>query len=322
MPAVEDEATTKTPAGYDDVLGEALTLQDRRLALRRVGDVALARADKLARYYDDRKGGKRRWAQGLRISALVFGTLAGLLPLVLPVLSVFVFPDLDKKIKDLLSISAICAGLSAAFIAFDKLFGMSTAWMRFVTALLDLRARRDAFLIAWTQECLRAGEQPTAGQLAASLDVAAAFLASLHGVVRTETQSWMVEFRNSLADLEKSVEASRAAAAVTAPADRGAIEVRVLDVASLDGHAWTMQVASQAPVDYVGATSAAITHIEPGAVRIAVRGKMSGKPASTERVVIVEPSKVAVVEVSLQGAPAAAGAALAKSVALGSVAAT
>jgi hypothetical protein len=281
-----------------DPIGDALADDDKPAALRKVGDVAQSYADNAIKYYHDRIGAKRLGARWIRIGALGFGTLAGLTPLGLPLFITLLKPDLETHLKDLLPISALFAAISAAFIAYDKLFGLSSAWMRFVSAELDLRGKRNAFSVAWAKECMHAGPNPTTDQVLASIDVLAAFLASIDGVVRDETQAWVGEFRGALAALEKSVESSRAASA-TAPPERGAIEVHVLDANTLDDRTWTLQLATQDPIVCAGTASAAATHIAPGQVRVAVVGKLGGASVSAERVVTVEEGKVATVEVTL-----------------------
>lgn len=295
--------------GPADPIGDALAGDDKAAALRKVGQVAQASADEAIDYYRKRVGPKRFGARMIRIGALGFGTLAGLTPLGLPVYITLFKPELERSLKDLLPLSALFVAISAAFIAFDRLFGLSNAWMRFISAELDLQSKRNAFAIAWARECIHAGPNPTTDQVLASLDVLASFLASIDGVVRNETQQWVAEFRGALAELERSVEAAKAAAA-TAPPERGAVEVHVLDTSSLDERKWSLQLATQDPVDYVGTASAAATHIAPGQVRVAVAGKIGGASVSAQRVVTVEEGKVAVVEFTLGSTlPAQAGAA-------------
>jgi hypothetical protein len=136
--------------------------------------------------------------------------MAGLTPLVLPLAVMVASPSHENLIKDLLPLSAVLAAMSVACIAFDKLFGFSTAWVRFITAQLDLTARRDAFATQWAKECLRAGKQPTLEQVMANLDILAGFLGAMNDVVRSETRSWINEFRGALAELEKGVAATSA----------------------------------------------------------------------------------------------------------------
>ena len=287
---------------HDDELGQALSQADRASTLSLLGAIARRRADGAIRYYQAGVPSKRAWARGLRIAALITGTLAGLTPLVLPLVVMLFWPSRENLIKDLLPLSAVLAAMSVACIAFDKLFGFSTAWVRYITAELDLSARRDAFATRWAKQCLRAGKQPTLEQVMDSLDILGAFLAGINDLVRSETQSWVNEFRGALAELEKSVAATRATVTASTADDdrvRGALEVHVKDVAQLDDAAWTLQLEAQSPTTYAGSSSAVLTDVSPGVVRVGVAGTIKGIPVKEERAVIVEPGRVAVLELEL-----------------------
>jgi hypothetical protein len=283
----------------DDELGHALAQTDRASTLNLLGAIARRRADGAIQYYRAGIPAKRAWARGLRIAALIAGTLAGLTPLVLPLTVVVFWPSHENLIKDLLPVSAVLAAMSVACIAFDKLFGFSTAWVRFITAELDLSARRDAFATHWAKECLRAGPAPTLEQLVANLDVLAAFLTAINDLVRSETQTWVNEFRGALAELERSVESTRATVAANTTPARGALEVHIADVAQLDDAAWTLQLGGQPPERHSGAASAVLTHVSPGVVRIGVAGTIRGIPVREERAIVVEPGKISTLELDL-----------------------
>jgi hypothetical protein len=298
---VVTEKADEPEASANDVVGAVFAAADKLDALRRLGVMAQKKASRAIGYYKRQVRSKRFFARGLRSMALGLGTLAGLVPLVLPIVVLFA-PWPKDHLPDLLSLTALLAGLSVGCIAFDKLFGFSSAWMRFTTTQMDLRAKSDAFSIDWARECLRAGSKPTVTDVLTSLDVLAAFLASINEVVRSETQSWVAEFRGVLADLEKSVEAAQTTAAAKAAA-RGSLEVRVLDMTALDERKWTLQVGGQDPVERIGATSAVATDLAPGQVAIIVSAKVSGKSVSLERVANVEAGKVAVVELTVAPAP-------------------
>ena len=287
---------------HDDELGHALSQADRASTLSLLGAIARRRADGAIQYYQAGIPSKRAWARGLRIAALVAGTLAGLTPLVLPLVVMLFWPSLENLIKDLLPLSAVLAAMSVACIAFDKLFGFSTAWVRFITAEIDLSARRDAFATQWAKECLRAGKQPTLEQVMADLDILAGFLTAINDLVRSETQSWVNEFRGALAELEKSVASTRATVSASAADDdrvRGALEVHVADVAQLDDAAWTLQLEAQPPERHAGFSSAVLTHVSAGVVRVGVAGTVKGIPVKEERAILVEPGKVSMLELEL-----------------------
>ena len=136
----------------------------------------------------------------------------------------------------------------------------------------------------------------------ANLDILGAFLTGINDLVRSETQSWVNEFRGALAELEKSVASTRATVSASATDDdrvRGALEVHVADVAQLDDSAWTLQLEAQPPERHAGFSSAVLTHVGAGVVRVGVAATVNGIPVKEERAILVEPGKVSMLELEL-----------------------
>ncbi len=286
------------PANPVDPIGDALAIVDKAEALRQLGLVGRLRCDEAISYYRKGAPSKRLWARAFRVLALLFATTAGLTPIVLPLAVAWYAPWKDH-LSDLLSLAAVFAALAVATVAFDRLFGFSSAWMRFVVADLELTTRRDAFTAEWAKICVRAGVAPTAEQIASSLDVLAMLLASVNEIVRSETQSWVSEFRGVLSDLETRIEATRAAVSATVAPARGALEVRVTDVAALDGGSWTLQLGNHEPLDQGKSPSAVVTDLAPGILRVVASGIVRGSTVSAARALEVQAGKVAIVEFEL-----------------------
>ncbi|WP_407564759.1 SLATT domain-containing protein [Streptomyces sp. 184] len=99
----------------------------------------------------------------------------------------------------LLALAAGCKG-------FDHFFGLSSGWMRDITAAHALRAELNDFRMAWAAEQLRAAE-PASGTLdPAALERRLALLTSLVEAVRrqveSETAEWLSEFRATAQQLQ------------------------------------------------------------------------------------------------------------------------
>ena len=281
-------------------LARALKLDDRAAMLMALGDVGVGRAKRAIDYYEAGLKPKRNGARKLRMGALLLGTAAGLTPLVVALVVTIWLPNNIPLVRDLVPLSAIFAAAAIACVAVDRLFGYSSAWMRFVSASLELQSRRTVFASAWAKERVRAGATPTSEHVAASLDVLGTFLASIDDVVRSETQAWVAEFRGALADLDKTIQATRDQyASGAAPVDRGAIEVRVTGVATFDGASWSLEVGGGDPSTYAGASSAAVMHLAPGLVKLAVKAKRGGQDLAAEHPAMVEAGKIVVVEFAL-----------------------
>jgi conflict system pore-forming effector with SLATT domain len=78
-------------------------------------------------WYLDARRSKSRCARWLRMGAIVATALAGLLPLLA---QIFIAEGGQMPFSP--AWASVALGLAALFVAVDKFFGCSTAWMRFI----------------------------------------------------------------------------------------------------------------------------------------------------------------------------------------------
>ena len=97
----------------------------------------------------------KAWAsQSLKVLTLLATGLGGLLPIVS---STGVFsqglPEAERQLRVLQvnQIGYLCFGLAAAFLAFDKYFGYSTGWMRYITTAMSLETALRNFRLDWAR---------------------------------------------------------------------------------------------------------------------------------------------------------------------------
>jgi hypothetical protein len=264
-----------------------------------VGAVGRERFDAAIGYYERRSPSKRFVAKGLRAVALGMGMLASLVPLVVSFVFSVYLQGKAAQAKDWVGLSAIFAVVALGLVGIDRLFGFSSGWMRFVSVTLDLQARRSAFRVGWAKERHRAGRAPDDEHLLSCLDLLGASLAGIDDLVRAETQTWVTEFRGALAELDKSIAEQRSQLASVTPAERGAIEIYVANVAALDDRKFRLQLGALASIERSGASTAAIANLPPGIVKMTVSATMAGMPVSIERAVTVDAGKVTVIEMAL-----------------------
>ena len=90
----------------------------------------------------------------------------------------------------------------------DKVYGCTTAWVRYLQAELELQELLKGFTFDW--ESSRLGAQtpePTPEQAAAMVASCRQFLIQAHGIVRNETHKWAAEFQSMLHELEEASKA-------------------------------------------------------------------------------------------------------------------
>lgn len=138
---------------------------------------------------------KRRWARLLRFGSAAFAVGGLTAPLL----------DLAGAVAHGTSWGYVGLALSAACYGTDRVFGLTSGWMRDVSTAQALQRRLEAFQFDWASECVREVLGPTEGTAGEAaercLGVLRRFCEDVSDMVRTETSEWMLEFRASMTQL-------------------------------------------------------------------------------------------------------------------------
>lgn len=133
------------------------------------------------------------WALSIRTLVAVAVAVAG----VLPILMQMVFSGLMP------AWTSIILAAAAALLGLDRYFGFSSGWTRYMVTELKLFRILQEFQFDW--EALRAGPSSTTSghDIAQKLIARAkACVMELKRAVESETSTWVVDFRQSLTQLE------------------------------------------------------------------------------------------------------------------------
>ncbi len=169
--------------------------QSLRALFEAVQDDAQVQID----WYAQKSKPKRRFSFALRIFAIMLAILGGLCPIVGEIDGI----GLDR-------IGYVLFALAAGCVVFDQLFGVSSGWMRFMSAHLELKAGLDRFRLDWVELDARVEDgKPTLEDVQEHIDLLKAFNAFVHDTVLSETAGWVAEFRSNLRELTKFVKAKR-----------------------------------------------------------------------------------------------------------------
>ncbi|MEW6271163.1 MAG: DUF4231 domain-containing protein [Thermodesulfobacteriota bacterium] len=181
-----------TPPGWDE--------PRRTDALERLHARVVKSADDAAGYYARGAASKRRWARWLRLAAIVLAAIGSVFPVLTGLIG-------GRDAIDATWASILLAGAATA-VGLDRFFGFSSAWMRFITAKMQLEHLREQFDIDW-QASVAAweGRPPTKEQTLGSLAVLKKFLLEAHRIVRDETELWIREFQDSLQQVDVAAQA-------------------------------------------------------------------------------------------------------------------
>jgi hypothetical protein len=258
----------------------------------------VAKTEEAIHWYDRHKSKHKRRAVLLRGAAVALAGLASIVPI-----AISMFPA-HWEPQRWVPIASILAALGAGCVGFDRLYGFSSNWMRYLTALLDLETQLESLQFGWARRALesRLAEGAKGDNLTASLNLLQTALASVNQALRTETLEWITHFAGALQEFEKSVAAQRAtgptSAALVAPT-HGALKVHIAEADSLDGRQCKLQLGETGPVlEHTGATKA-FAGLTPGQHLLRVHATRKGTPVSAEDIVTIQPGETTSVSVTL-----------------------
>lgn len=254
------------------------------------------------KWYYAKKPWKTWASQVLKFLTLVATGLGGLLPIV-SATGIFAkdLPEAQRQLRNLEvnQFGYFCFGLAAALLAFDKYFGCSTGWMRYITTAMSLETALRNFRLDWARTTSGlAGSVPSGAVLEALLQKIQDFCITSRTLVEKETQTWVMEFQTNLSQLEKDAKAAmdsaraavesaqkdlRAATDTTRP---GAIELTVENGTGTD-RGYDVAIDGETRKSGVTGKTCAIMNVLPGLHEISVIATISSAPAHASLIVNV-----------------------------------
>jgi len=262
------------------------TPEETRASIGVLYDYAENHARQSISWYAGHKRKKALCSRGLRFAAIFLTTLGGLSP-ILGSLGWQQIPVPNSTLAlNVGQLGYFFLALAAACVAFDRFFGFSSGWMRYITTMMTLERALSAFRFDWAMMAAKFGkEDPTPDQVQAMIQRLKEFLASVDAQVDQETQAWVSEFRTSLADIEKSAKTQAEAARP------GAINITVTNgMETDDGFAVSLDGME---ITRVRGTRYQIGYVPPGPHKIAVTGRIKGEQLDASELVNVDPGAVA-----------------------------
>ena len=172
---------------------------DALAALTSVGVYVEREITRQIKWYYVKKRSKSVLSRGLRLLSIFLAAAGGLAPL-----ANSAFPASFNEWVDLGQAGYILFALAAACVAADRFFGISTAWMRYVTAALALELIREKHRMEWTRQLAKlGGRSPAAHEIDVLFRTAEETMLHTREYVQNETMAWVEEFQSSLSQLER-----------------------------------------------------------------------------------------------------------------------
>lgn len=276
-----------TLSGHDDA-AKAKYITD-------IYSYANAKATEAIGWYLSKKSGKQLAAAWLRFLAIAFTTLGGLIPLMVASRILDSAPAGQAggaTAIDFAQFGYISLALAGACVFLDRFFGYSTGWIRYVTSALKLQKLREEFNVDWAVLCSsHQSSPPSVTEREAMLRRVQSFLLAIMSEVESETAAWAVEYRNSIAELDKS---ARQQLEASKP---GVINLTVKNANAFAGGVTV--VLDGVPRQTITASDCQLAPVFPGDHLVEVRAKINGKDVSCGAAMRIEPGQAVPLSLSL-----------------------
>lgn len=148
----------------------------------------LAELDASIEWYSANSRQRGWWTRWLRVLMISFGGITAIIPALSQI-----------KICENISISPLWASVSIALtailFAFEKFYGHSEAWMRFILAKQELERIKAEFLLTWLDLSLTSTSPES---LKKSVDELMRTSKERHLIIKKETSAWTKAFENGI----------------------------------------------------------------------------------------------------------------------------
>jgi len=176
--------------GIEDLGGAKLPeldWSDPDQALASVFEYSKDHAREAEDWYTEKRRSKKIGGQVLRVMSITLGAVAAIIPILSQIFADSGGPAIPP------AWSSVALVFAAALIGFDRYFGLSTGWTRFMTANQRISQLRRNFEFSW-QEIVADRPNSTVGRLR----LAQQFVGAVDNEVARETGAWSSEFQSSL----------------------------------------------------------------------------------------------------------------------------
>ena len=205
---------------------------------------------------------------------------------------------------DFSQLGYLLIGIGAGCLGFDRFFGYSSGWMRYITTSMAIERSLEEFRFDWVALMTKsAGQTPSPDQILKLIEVSKQFSLAVKGQVEQETKAWVQEFQNNLSQLERDLKEradtiksdSKAKAEAVKP---GGIALTVSNGSATDA-GFSVELDGQPCETGVIGNTSEIVHVLPGMHRLIVTGRLNKVPARGSDIVEVTAGQVVKVTVPL-----------------------
>lgn len=156
---------------------------------------AVAQTEAQIRWYRNSRQAKRSGSRMIRGLAIILGALGALAPVISSIV--------NQSGTNITSWGYVFLAAAGACIAGDRLFGLSSGWIRYIQTEFTLQSMLTEFQYEWLIKSRDTTK--TSSELSLMVET---FHKSVQQIVNSETNAWAAEFQSNLSALEKQLNTS------------------------------------------------------------------------------------------------------------------
>jgi hypothetical protein len=232
---------------------------------------------------------QKKGSQWLRTFAIILAGIGAVCPL----LDAAIPDNAGVPLSQLGQWGYVAIALAAALVGYDKFFGLSSGWMRYMVTELSLQRTLREFQYDWNiLSAQQAQQQPPQNNASTLLQRLKDFTLQVETLVRQETDAWVAEFQTNISELDKMLQAE---AEARTP---GSIKVTVTN--ARDFEEVTIHLNGSQVKELFGVTEGVLDSVPRGPQEVtAVGHKKGGQELRDSKVVEVQSNTMASVELTL-----------------------
>jgi hypothetical protein len=269
-------------------------------AAETIFNYAIGHTDEAVRWYTIAKRTKSRVSSLFRGIAIFFGILGGLAPVIAamaPSTAEAGEPSLQLLVTQA---GYLAVGIAAGAIAFDRYYGYSSGWLRYMTAMTNIERLRLEFILDWAK-LRREAPALEKAVILKLLERATAFRKALQQVIEDETNAWATEFQASIGGLDKFIQDTRQKAETTLQemerqrtAQRAAPQTGSLNLdLAADWEGEVEVTVENEPTKLVSGRKIGFSNLKPSTRSVTVAGIKKGKKVEESNAMTIEAGKIA-----------------------------
>jgi len=169
-------------------------------SLQKSYTIVLEQAKGASAWYMSNIKTKRKWSKRIRFWSILLFSLGGLVPLINAIILE------NKGDWQILNLGYIAIALAGTLLLFDRFFGLSSGWIRYITTEMEISKKIKEFELRWKIETYGKDLDNVPTEEAKELlRVLLDFMNLIEGIVKEETSAWSTDFQSSMAELQKSI---------------------------------------------------------------------------------------------------------------------